>query len=171
MNAFRKRCIVCMTLFCLILPVLFSCAAREDDFLAWNKAPLSFVGVYEADGVSFRAHFSLNGRDDVTVTLLSPSESAGVVYEKKGTAVTARCGDVAISLSSSPAAVEAALLCYPEAPVLDTVLSEGAVRTETVRASGGVYKIRYGRDGLPEEILLESGGTPFSLFIESFDAP
>ena len=105
MNAFRKRCIVCMTLFCLILPVLFSCAAREDDFLAWNKAPLSFVGVYEADGVSFRAHFSLNGRDDVTVTLLSPSESAGVVYEKKGTAVTARCGDVAISLSSSPAAL------------------------------------------------------------------
>ena len=171
MNAFRKRCIAYLALFCLILPALFSCAESDDDFLAWNKAPLSFVGVYEADGISLRAHFSLNGRDDVAVTLLSPSEGAGIVYEKKGAAVTARCGDTAIPLSTSPAAVEAALLCYPESPVLDKVLSEGAVRTETVRASGGVYKIRYGRDGLPEEILLESGGAPFSLFIESFDAP
>lgn len=171
MLTFRKHRAVAVLLLLFLLPALFSCTSRDSDFLAWNKSPLRFVGVYAVDGVSYRASFALDGRDVMTVTLLSPTEALGVVYEKSGDTVNARYGDVTLPLSATPAAIEAALLCYPENPVLDTVLSEGAVRTETVRADGGIYKIRYGADGLPEEILLENGDAPTSLFIESFDAP
>lgn len=156
-----------LLLFTALSPALVSCE-KDGDFLSWNKGSLAFIGEYEEDGCVFRARFYLDGHNSVSVEMLSPDSVTGIIYKKSGDMITAEYGDVSLSLSSPPAAISYALLAVPEDPLLESVVKEGAVKTETVRAKGGIYKIRYSAEGLPEEIVLLSEGTQKSLYIVSF---
>lgn len=150
-----------------LFPLFVSCH-YEEDFLSWNKESITFIGEYEEDGCVFRAVFSLDGRDKISVEMLSPSGVKGIVYRKSGDVNTSEHGGITLPLSATPAAISYALLALPEDPLLESVVKEGAVKTETVRAKDGVYKIRYLPKGTPEEIVRLSDGGSKSLYIVSF---
>lgn len=151
----------------ILLSVLVSCK-ENTDFLSWNKERLVFIGEYEEDGTVFRARFTLDGRDDVKAEMLAPDAVSGITYIKTGDAIKAEYGEVSLALAAPPSAISHALLALPEEPLLESVVKEGAVKTETLRAKGGVYQIRYSKEGLPEEILCLSDGAQKSLYIVSF---
>ena len=151
----------------ILLSVLVSCK-ENTDFLSWNKERLVFIGEYEEDGTVFRARFTLDGRDDVKAEMLAPDAVSGITYIKTGDAISAVYGELSLALAAPPSAIAHALLVFPEEPLLESVVKEGAVKTETLRAKGGVYQIRYAKDGLPEEILCLSDGVQKSLYIVSF---
>ena len=155
----------------LLLPTLFfvfvSCK-ENTDFLSWNKGRLVFIGEYTEDGSVFRARFTLDGRDAVKAEMLSPDAVCGVTSIKTGDAIKAEYGEVSLALAAPPSAISHALLALPEEPLLESVVKEGAVKTETLRAKGGVYQIRYSKEGLPEEILCLSDGVQKSLYIVTF---
>lgn len=152
-----------------LFPLFVSCR-HDGDFLSWNKEKIVFIGEYEEDGCIFRARFSLEGRDKISVEMLSPDGVNGITYRKDGDGISSECGGVTLPLSAAPAAISYALLALPEEPLLESVVKEGAVKTETVRARDGIYKIRYLASGAPEEIVRLSDGAPKSLYIVTFSS-
>jgi len=158
-----------LLLFTCLSPLFVSCK-NDGDFLSWNKGRIVFIGEYEEDGCVFRARFSLDGSDKISVEMLSPDGVKGIVYRKNGDSILSECGGVTLPLSVTPAAISYALFALPESPLLESVVKEGAVKTETVRAQNGIYKIRYAATGLPEEILCLSESAPKSLYIVSFSS-
>ena len=167
---FRFLCYPAFLPLLFVLFLAFTSCESNDDFLSWNKGEVVFVGEYEEDGCVFRARFTLNGREEILVEMLSPDSVTGISYKKSGERITADCGGTTLSLSSAPAAITHALLFLPENPLREGVVREGAVKTETLRASEGIYKIRYSAKGIPEEILLLSDGDQKSLYIVSFSS-
>lgn len=141
------------------LCTLFSCS-RNDDFLAWNRDPLSFVGTYEENGITFTCRFSLsgqNGKRTATAEILLPKESAGVVYRLEDNKYSAAYNGMTLPLTSVPAALDRLFLCLPENPVLQSVTTDGITKSETVLADGGTYVFRYNGGPLPSEITCDSG--------------